>query len=301
MMARTLRKVLLAAVATAACMTSAPGPDTLPSPAKTNPADLLSPRVKRAELLFLGTFHFDDPGLDAYQPRFKLDVTAPARQRELELLVKRLASFRPTKIAVEVKRGAQARLDSLYSEYLRGTREFGPNEIYQIGFRLAKLLGLPRVYAVEAEARSYLNDEQIRAKMDALGVDLKTLMQRIQNDPWTSRYRLLYARDDSLKTVRTISEQLLYMNRQERIRVGHGAYLVGSFKLGAELDYLGPDDATSWYNRNLRIFSNLQSITSDGDRILLVIGAGHLPILRFLAQSSPEHRLREVADFVPKS
>ena len=292
---------LIAAVATAGCMTSAPGPAIRPSPAAPDPADLLLAGAKKAELLFLGTFHFDDAGLDAYKPRFKLEVMAPARQRELELLVKHLASFRPTKIALEVKRSAQARLDSLYSDYLRGTREFGPNEIYQIGFRLAKLLGLSRVYAVDAEARSYLNDDQVRAKLDSLRVDRKTLMQRIQEDPWTSRYRLLYARDDSLKSVRTISEQLWSMNQPERIRVGHGAYLVGSFKLGPEWDYIGPDDATSWYNRNLRIFSNLQSITSDGDRILLIIGAGHLPILRFLAQSSPEHRLREVAEFVPKS
>jgi hypothetical protein len=72
-----------------------------------------------------------------------------------------------------------------------------------------------------------------------------------------------------------------------------------SFKFGSDLQYLGPDDATSWYNRNLRIFSNLQALTSSSnDRILLIVGAGHLPILRFLAESSPEHRLRELAEFV---
>jgi len=54
-----------------------------------------------------------------------------------------------------------------------------------------------------------------------------------------------------------------------------------------------PDDATQWYTRNLRIFSNLQHLTtSASDRILLIIGAGHLPILRFPAQSSREHPSR---------
>jgi pheromone shutdown protein TraB len=43
----------------------------------------------------------------------------------------------------------------------------------------------------------------------------------------------------------------------------------------------------------------LQALTSSSnDRILLIVGAGHLPILRFLAESSPEHRLRELAEFV---
>ena len=31
---------------------------------------------------------------------------------------------------------------------------------------------------------------------------------------------------------------------------------------------------------------------------LLIIGAGHVPILRFLAQSSPEYRLREPSEFL---
>jgi Family of unknown function (DUF5694) len=36
------------------------------------------------------------------------------------------------------------------------------------------------------------------------------------------------------------------------------------------------------------------------DRILLIIGAGHLPILRFLAQSSPEYRLTEPVEFLTR-
>jgi len=253
----------------------------------------------RAELLFLGVFHFDDKGLDTYKPKFKVDVLAPHQQRELDGLVGQLAAFRPTKIAVEARSADQPRLDSLYAAYVSSTAQLGPNEIYQVGFRLAKRLGLPKVFAVDAEARSYMTDDQARSKLDSLGVSMDALMARIRDDPWTRRYQQLYARDDSLKTVRPLAEHLLYLNSAERIRVGHGAYLIGSFKFGRDLQYLGPDDGTSWYNRNLRIFSNLQALTSGpNERILLIIGAGHVPILRFLAQSSPEHRLREVSEFV---
>jgi hypothetical protein len=69
--------------------------------------------------------------------------------------------------------------------------------------------------------------------------------------------------------------------------------------LGPNAAYLGPDDATEWYNRNLRIYSNLQHLAeSPTDRVLMIIGAGHLPILRFIAQSSPELRLRETGEFL---
>jgi hypothetical protein len=268
------------------------------SAATARATDPVKERRERAQLLLLGVFHFDDPGLDAYKPRFKLDITSPARQRELERMVEQLASFRPTKIAVEIQRTEQRSLDSLFVA-TRGDQQWGPNEVYQLGFRMAKRLGLSRVYAVDAEGRQYMTDDEARAKIMSLGLDMEGLMKRIQSDPWTTRYQQLYARDDSLKTVRTIAEQLLQINDRERIRIGHGAYLVGAFKLGPDTEYLGPDDATSWYNRNLRIFSNLQAMTSDPtDRILVIIGAGHLPILRFLAEASPEHRLREVDEFL---
>lgn len=263
------------------------------------PSELLG-GGEQAELLFLGVFHFDDQGLDAYKPKYKIDFMAPARQRELERLAEQLASFRPTKIAVEAERSDQARLDSLYGAYVQGTSTLGPDEVYQVGFRLAKRLGLAKVYAVDAAARAYMTDEEARVKIASLAVNMEALMKRIQEDPWTIRYQQLYAREDSLKTVHSLAEHLLYMNTPERIRAGHGAYLVGSFKFGADLEYIGPDDATSWYNRNLRIFSNVQSITSTTDRILVIIGAGHLPILRFLAESSPEHRLREVREFLTR-
>ncbi len=54
-----------------------------------------------------------------------------------------------------------------------------------------------------------------------------------------------------------------------------------------------------WFNRNLRIFSRIRAITTvPDDRVLVVIGAGHLPILRQAFQASPEYRLREVAEFL---
>lgn len=52
------------------------------------------------------------------------------------------------------------------------------------------------------------------------------------------------------------------------------------------------------YDRNLRIFRNLQRLTSSPEeRILLVIGAGHLPILQFVASTSPEYELMDVRDY----
>jgi hypothetical protein len=51
--------------------------------------------------------------------------------------------------------------------------------------------------------------------------------------------------------------------------------------------YARTDLVTNWYKRNLRILTNLIRVTDIGkDRVLLVIGAGHLAILRQLAADS---------------
>lgn len=258
--------------------------------------DFLNERGTRAELLLLGVFHFADPGLDAYKPRFTVDIRSPKRQLEVEDVVNRLTEFRPTKIALEWRTSDQPRADSLYRAYLAGTYELGTNEVYQLGFRLAKKLGHSRVYLVDAPGRAYLSDAEGRAQAASLGVNVDSALN---NDPWDARFRQLYAYDDSLKSVMTLRSFLAYINTPQRLRKGHGHYAIGSFKLDKGDNYVGVDDATQWYNRNLRIFNNVQRITdSTAERILVIIGAGHLPILRFVAEASPEYRLREVSDFL---
>jgi len=283
---------ILGVVAASACLTSDQ------NSASTIP-DFLDASAPKAELLFLGVFHFDDKGLDAYKPKFRLDILSSQRQREIERLVNQLAAFKPTIVAVEAVPGEQRRLDSLFKLYNSGNYQLGANEIYQIGFRLAKRAGLQGVVGADAESRSYMTEAEAMAKVKSLGLNMDSILRTIQSDPWSARYQRLYAYDDSIKTVHSLAQHLLYINGAERVRTGHGAYIVGSFKLGPNAGYLGVDDATQWYNRNLRIFSNLQHMTTGpSERIVLIIGAGHLPILRFLAQSSPEYRVREPAEFI---
>ena len=51
--------------------------------------------------------------------------------------------------------------------------------------------------------------------------------------------------------------------------------------------------------RNLRIFANLKRITeSPDDRILVVFGAGHVPILRHAIACSPKHELVDLRAYL---
>ena len=49
-----------------------------------------------------------------------------------------------------------------------------------------------------------------------------------------------------------------------------------------------------WYNRNVRIFRKMQSISNKPkDRILVIFGNGHAAVLRQLIECSPEYEFIE--------
>lgn len=242
----------------------------------------------QSQLLLLGTFHFQGSTGDAF-PSATVDMLSPRRQQEIEEVVLKLARFQPTRVAVEAGRSRQQLLDSLYQAYRAGDYELGVNEIYQLGFRLAARLGHPRVYAVDAERNAFFLEMAEDRYADADTIDAAL----------HAAYLRMYEYGDSLLRQQTLREHLLYTNSAGRILRGHGHYLIRWFKIGGDQDDFGVDFTTGWYNRNLRIFRNIQRINrSSGERILVIIGSGHVPILRFAAQSSPEFELVEAADFL---
>ena len=249
--------------------------------------------VPRAQVLVLGTFHFQDAGRDTYKPQFVFDVRTPERQRELDDVLAKLAAWGPTRIAIERDVEVQARVDSLFAIYPGNGMDTLRNEIYQVGFKLAKRLKHAGVFAIDADARfldSAMTEAEWKRRRDALKKG------PLSATDWDKMYTAVYRMEDSLKTVRTLRETLLAMNSPERLALGHGHYLVGSLIDGPLGDYFGADGfVTGWHNRNIRIYSNVaRLIRSPEERILLVIGAGHAPIIRTQLASAPFVKLVDV-------
>ncbi|MBN1939729.1 MAG: hypothetical protein JW843_09085 [Candidatus Aminicenantes bacterium] len=103
------------------------------------------------KVMTLGTFPFSFPNLDQVkiEKGDQIDVLAPVYQKEIEGLVERLAEFRPTILVIERPPDRQAEIDSLYRYYLEGKHILSRSEEQQIGFRLAKRLGLERLHCVD--------------------------------------------------------------------------------------------------------------------------------------------------------
>ena len=248
--------------------------------------DWPDPPVK---LLILGTFHFQDAGLDSYRPDHDIDILSPERQHEVEEMVRRLVEFQSNKVAVEWPPSDQSYLDSLYQIYREGDLELPSDETFQLGFRVAAELGHGRLHAVDAKRRFY-----------EPWVDPDEYAEKHGQEEWLDPdlweiYERHHKYNDLRKTKTTLSEHLIYLNEPEQLYRSHGQYVIGNFEVGGEGDFPGVDAKTAWYNRNLKIFANIQRIADfDGDRVLLIIGNGHVPILRHVTQASPQFELEEV-------
>ncbi len=253
--------------------------------------------VQKTEVLTLGTFHFAFRNLDLIKTSAadQIDVLEPKYQKEITDIVNRIAKFKPTIIVIESNPEKQAKYDSLYNQYLAGNYILGRDEIDQIGFRIARMMKLKRLHCVNAWGRDYEVLDPVLEGKDSLGN--KKFMDYFNKYADTIRQ---YFPKPVFKT-KGIRAELIQKNDPKNISRDMGSYLVGIFKYEtSNNEFFGPDFVTGWwFNRNLRIFRNIQKINaSPTDRILVIFGAGHMTLLNSFFEASPEYKLLRVNDYL---
>ncbi len=239
------------------------------------------------EVMTLGTFHFAYPNQDVIKTaeEEQMDVLKEPWQSEIVAIAKAIQQFKPTVIAVERHPSRQHYVDSLYKEYRTGRWEPGKDEIYQLGFRIADVMNLDKVYCVDDMGQHYSQIVELfsdSAKMAAFE-------DFYLNSP---NQQYLRARNEGREKAHSIAEELVYSNNPEVINKTLSYYLFHPFQYEETPgDFVGVDFETGrWFNRNLRIFRNIQRIpVEENDRILLIIGSEHLNLLNYYFEISAEY------------
>ena len=238
---------------------------------------------ERAKVLVVGTFHFDYPDSDAHKTneKDKLDVLKEPKKSELKELIEYIKSFQPNKIAIEADSSWSA--THKLNQYKEGKFRNDRDERVQLGMRIAHELSIDTLYAIDAWSMA----QDIQKRDSVYTNELWKDYDLIGNSSEEAAAKNWLKYEDSLKNKLSLLEYFKRMNSAEFHKYGYGIYLQGDFKLG---QYKGADIISYWwYNRNARIFRNLQEvITSTNDRVLVIFGNGHAPLLRHLISSSPE-------------
>jgi hypothetical protein len=247
----------------------------------------------KPQLMVLGLPHFGNPGRDIANTKVE-DVLAPRRQREIEALVDRLATFRPNHVAIEWETGEQAKLDARYADYRAGRYKLARDEDEQIGFRLAAKLGLPRVDAVDWNQDAPGKDEDydfpgwLKAHGRGAEWDAYQRDSQAEADAQGARQRCTpiadWVRDDN--------------GPEGSARYARPYFTIATF--GDETQNPGAAWVGAWYARNLRIYHNLLRVGgTPGSRTVAIFGAGHGPWLRADAEQSGRFTLVDALRYLP--
>lgn len=244
----------------------------------------------KTQVLLLGSYHMSNPGLDVLNQTSD-DVLAPTRQAEIEQLVKKIAKFKPTKIAVEVT--INSKMDTLlqanYAQYLQGNYTLKRNESEQIGFRLAKLLGHAKIYAINSTGDFDMNKVMGFAMNNGMKDEAQSLMQEMQ---------LFMKQENEALAKSTILEHFRHMNSAAFIEKNWQVYQM-FLKFNNGKIYAGADLFADNYKRNLKIVSNLLKETGPSEeRILVIYGAGHIPFFKNILTGYPDLEIVNALKFL---
>lgn len=245
-------------------------------------------QTTKTQVMILGVYHFHNPNADYVKTEFDDHLSAKRQQQIAETLAL-LAEFKPTKIALEAL-PTDTNIQNDYAAFLKGEYKLTANERDQLGFRLAQRLGHKQVYLIDHH----------------IGMDLDGLMkaaQQTNNRAFLASFQKTIGLAQQMlkqQVNKTVRESLIEWNEPALLAQGRELYLqMARVRSGDQ--FIGADVLTNWYQRNFRIFTNLiHVIESPQERVLVVFGNAHAPILRELVQSSPDLQLVEASDYLKK-
>lgn len=239
-------------------------------------------------LLLLGSYHMGNFNRDLFNLQTD-DSRLLRRQKEIEECANLLQAFQPTKVAIEVQIERDKEINEAYQQYRNGSHALADDERQQLGFRIAAALGHEHIYLIDWN--------------EPIGMGLG----------WVARYAQ-ECEPEVYKAIQEISEQnhanlqamyehasirnmLLWFNQPEQLQASHRVYM-HFIRLGEEKYYPGIEWVQGWYGRNMRIFVNLTRITKPGDRILVIYGQGHIPLLTQFVRDSGFYTLETVESYL---
>ena len=240
------------------------------------------------DVLLLGTPHLANPGLDMVNVEMD-DVLSDRRQQELAAIGADLARYSPTKVLVEHEPDQATAVAELFAEYVAGSRELGRSEVEQIGFRVATLCGLNGVIGIDVQGPFW------ESRIDELAETDPEVARRLAELQAYGEAEI--AAEQPLLAAATLSTVLREMNTEAALAADLRPYLALIAPIDPE-GYAGADVVANWYSRNLKIFVNLLYESGPDERLLVVFGSGHTPVLRHFIEASGQFVISEVADYL---
>lgn len=157
-----------------------------------------------------------------------------------------------------------------------------PTEVELLAFELGRISGTKRIYGIDTMVRyNYLIDSEIENSLDSITYN------RHDENPLK-----LHSIDNDIDSFDDVYEKLKMINQNEYLDylIQYNADIFTH--VGTENGYEGADEASKYYQRNLRMYSNLNRIKlTNEDRVFILLGGTHSAFFRDFISRSPKYEL----------
>lgn len=244
-------------------------------------------KSEKIEVILLGTFHYGET-TDRISTKFP-DLLSEKRQSELDTIANALNRYGVDKFFLETQVSRQAWQDSLFAAYKKNqlTRvEDLSDERVQIAFRTARKTNIPLIatdYKLELPYDK-INEYEQQHKNDTVNV------YPIFDAPYPFTEKRKGLKDLSLPSY------YIQLNSEYTRQALLFDYLHYALSYGVGDDYTGENLTAVYYDRNLKIFTNiLRGINPKTDKTIVVLyGSSHTAILRQFFESHPLFEIVEL-------
>ncbi len=260
-----------------------------------SPAIYSQPKAKAAapiEVMIVGAYHMGNPGLDVNNAKVD-SVLTPEKQKQLVAAVNRLAKFKPNKIAVEMVAKQPDMTAGDFEKFTPASLLTDANEITQIGYRLANLLGHKVVYAIDEQSETI--DYFPYDKLDAFA---KANSQENLMAGGLEWGKAATADFEKAQKTKTVTQLLLEINKPQRAMDEMRLIYYPFLAIGDQKSQIGAELNAGWYQRNAKIFAKLNLVAKPGDKVLVLFGAGHNYWLRHFVNQMPGYKLVDVVPYL---
>jgi len=261
----------------------------LPSKAQLTIAESPTVPQKPVQVLNLGAFHMGNSS-DANTTAF--DENDPDNQRQVHKIAEKLAAFKPTVIAVEVPPEKNEQLQASYQAYLDNPEmNFeNPSEVELLAFEVGRLSGAERIYGIDHKlAYNYRIGQEIDNQIDP------ELYKEFFANPAAFYPELAGFDQEGLSLLERLRR--MNMNRFLDFLIAVNADMLTH--AGTEGHFEGADEAAKYYQRNLRMYANLNRLDlEEGERVFLLMGASHTAFFRDFMSRSPKYQMVSVFKYL---
>tara|TARA_R110000796_G_scaffold159169_3_gene275779 strand:- start:27473 stop:28324 length:852 start_codon:yes stop_codon:yes gene_type:complete len=255
------------------------------------PTEATQEASDKIKVLNVATFHF---GYTTDANKVDFDEDDRKIQEEIRALSKMLAEFKPTIICIENHPQYDAEINRVYQEYLKDPSQLNTNygERSMVAFDVARLNNVGQLYGIDSYMDyNYLIGEQIVNTIDS------ATYRDYMNNPFKDSPELaeLDKNFDNL----TLLEKLRFYNHPKVLDFNININADNLLYVGTQDGFEGADEAAKFYQRNLRIYSNLNRIPmTKNDRVFILMGAAHASFLRELLERSPKFEMVNTLDYL---